>query len=136
MKRGGVFLCLFCVLFAGSFFTVTSYAVEGSVFTVSRLVICENVVDREPVEIINTVASGIQEVSCFLEATDIVADTMVNFVWIHEGTIRNEVTLPVKMGPRWRTYVSKKLGTWTGNWTVELRDANGSMIDSVAFVVE
>ena len=136
MKRSGSILSLLCVLLAGVIFSTASHAEEGSTFQVARLVISEGIVDREPVGVITTAGAGTQEVFCFLEATDIVDDTMVTFVWIHEGIQRGELTLPLNMGPRWRTYASKKLGSWSGNWTVELRDASGALIDSASFVAE
>lgn len=135
MKRSVVVMSLLCILLGAVFVSVQALAGDA-MFTVARLVVCESVADREPVGPTNTVAAGTEEISCFLEATDIAANTMVTFVWLHEGTPIGEMTLPIKKGPRWRTHATKKLGSWTGNWKVELRNDAGELMDSVDFVVE
>ncbi|MFC1524543.1 DUF2914 domain-containing protein [Thermodesulfobacteriota bacterium] len=109
---------------------------DGTSFTVARMVVCEGIENREPVGVQETFPLSISSVYCFLEAKDIDADTEVRFVWSHEGIQRAIVPLQLRKGMRWRTYSSKKLGNWKGNWTVELQDAEGTAIKTVQFTVE
>lgn len=115
----------------------TASAEETATFSIARLVVCNNVVDMEPeLGRDEKFPLSIGKVYCFLEARQISADTEINFVWIHEGVTQARVPVSLKKGWRWRTYSNKKLGTMSGNWTVEIHDANDTVVDSVQFAVE
>ncbi|UCH79611.1 MAG: DUF2914 domain-containing protein [Nitrospiraceae bacterium] len=105
-------------------------------FSVTRMLIAGSVENREPVGVVSVYAASTEKVYCFLEAIDITEDTEVSFVWYHEDREMAVVTLPLKKGPKWRTYSSKKLGGLTGTWKVELHDASGNSILEVDFTVE
>jgi hypothetical protein len=47
-----------------------------------------------------------------------------------------KVNLPVKVGPRWRTWAFKNLRGSKGEWKVEILDAGGNLIKDVKFKVE
>jgi hypothetical protein len=105
-------------------------------FNIARLVIAGSVEDLEPVGVVNAYSSSTEKVYCFLEARDIAEDTKIFFVWYHEDKNSATVELLLRKGSRWRTYSSKKLAGRTGNWTVELQDADGNLLETVAFSVE
>jgi hypothetical protein len=46
------------------------------------------------------------------------------------------IELPLRQGPRWRTYSSKKIAGLKGNWKVELQDEGGTVLQAVEFMVE
>jgi hypothetical protein len=46
------------------------------------------------------------------------------------------VELAIHKGLRWRTYSSKELKGLRGDWKVELRDVNGSVLETVTFSVK
>jgi hypothetical protein len=77
-----------------------------------------------------------EKVYCFLEATDIPGDMEITFVWFHGEKEILKSALPLKMGPRWRTYADKNLYGLKGGWKVEVRDASGNLIKDVKFKVE
>lgn len=104
-------------------------------FTVSRLVLCENVVDREPVGAAESFPVTVGAVYAFLEAADVVRDTSAVFVWYYEDAEVARVDLTLRQSQRWRTYSSKKLGGRTGNWKVELQDSAGNVLDTLSFQV-
>jgi len=97
---------------------------------------CEDVQDREPVGVEETFPASTEKVYCFIEATNISADTEATFVWYHEGQEMRSFTLPIMQGPRWRTYAYKNLYGKTGNWKVEIRDTSNNLVKSITFKVE
>jgi hypothetical protein len=105
-------------------------------FTVKRLVIGTGVENSEPVGVAETFAASTEKVYCFLEAADIAKDTEVSFVWSNGGREMLKTTLPLKAGPRWRTYANKNLGGLKGDWKVEIKDSDGKVLKDVRFKVE
>jgi len=108
----------------------------GSSISIARMVIAGSIVEREPVGVVNAFSSDTEKVYCFLEVKDVETETVVSFVWYHAGEKKAAVELPLGKSPRWRTYSSKKLGGLKGEWKVELQDANGAVLNTVAFTVE
>jgi hypothetical protein len=61
-------------------------------------------------------------------------NSTLTHVWMHDG---NEwpVSLAIGGSP-WRTWSSKVIQPeWTGEWSVEIRDANGNVIETLMFTV-
>jgi hypothetical protein len=109
---------------------------QAPAFTVARMVIATGIKNREPVGVSETfpVSAGI--VFCFLEATNITADTEVTFVWYLGEKEMFKIALPLKKSPRWRTYSHKNLMGQKGDWKVELKDSAGNNVKAVSFKVE
>lgn len=105
-------------------------------FTVARLVVGTGVENKEPVGIAETFSASTERVYCFLEATNIKDDTLVNFVWYLNNTEVAKVELQLKQGIRWRTYSSKSINGQRGDWTIEIKDLAGNTVSSVSFKVE
>ena len=118
--------------------TASQATVEKSApaFSVVRMLIAGSIEDREPVGAVSAYSASTEKVYCFLEATDIKENTEVSFVWYHDDKKMATVTLPLTKGPKWRTYSSKKLGGLTGEWRVELHDADDNVVLDVGFTVE
>ena len=131
--RSGVVLGLVLMLLAGLPMAAMS---QASPFSVARLVVCENVQDRSPVNVMEVFPAGTQMVFCFLEARDIPEATEVNMVWYLEEQEVARVPLSIGQGERWRTYTSKKTMGQKGNWKVYLLDSADNTIASVQFVLE
>jgi hypothetical protein len=131
---------LFAVIFILSFISVTvsfSAAEEPSpLFQIKRLVIAGSIDNREPVGIVNAFSSSTEKVYCYLEASDISEDTFVSFAWYHGEQETAIVKLPIMKSKKWRTYSSKKLGGRTGDWRVDLRDENNTVLETASFTVE
>jgi len=111
-------------------------AQEVPAFTVARLVVGTGVENREPTGVAETFPASTEKVYCFLDATNIAKDTEVSFVWSLGGKEMGKISLPLKMGPKWRTRASKSLGGLKGDWKIEIKDAAGNMVKDVKFKVE
>lgn len=109
---------------------------QSTAFTVARLVTCEGIQDRTPVNVTEVFPAGTETVYCFLEARDIAQPTDVKMVWYHGDQEVAQVPLAIGQGPRWRTYASKEMMGMKGNWKVYLVDAADNTLASVQFVLE
>lgn len=104
--------------------------------TIERMVIAENIVDKEPVGAAETFPASIDKVYCFIEAKDIKEDTTLSFVWYFQGNQMAKVDMNIHKGDRWRTYSSKRLGGLKGEWKVEIQDQNEVILKIAEFQVE
>ncbi len=109
---------------------------NAPLFSISRMLIAGSIENREPVGAVSAYSASTEKVYCFLEAADIRENTEVSFVWYYENKRMAIVSLPLNKGLKWRTYSSKRLGGLTGEWKVELHDANGNVAYEVGFTVE
>ncbi len=105
-------------------------------FSIARLIISENIMDREPAGATKVFSSDLEKVYCFLDARDIAVDTFVTFTWFYGDKTAAKVSLPVRKGSRWRTFSSKKLAGLKGDWRVEVMDSSKTVIKDVSFIVE
>ena len=131
--RRGAVLGVVLMLLAGLPMTAMS---QSGPFSVARLVVCENVQNRSPVNVTDVFPAGTETVFCFLEARDIQEATEVKMVWYHEEQEVARVPLSIGQGSRWRTYTSKKTMDQKGNWKVYLLDSADNTLASVQFVLE
>jgi hypothetical protein len=132
-KRSGLVVGLIILLLAG---IPTAAISQSTAFTVARLVTCEGVQDRTPVNVTEVFPAGTETVYCFLEARDIAQPTEVKMVWYHGEQEVAQVPLTIGQGPRWRTFASKKTLGMKGNWKVYLVDTADNTLASVQFVLE
>lgn len=109
---------------------------EKTGFTIAKLVIGTGGDNREPVGVAEAFPASTEKVYCFLEATGIAKDTEVSFVWFYGQKEMLKITLPVKMGSRWRTSACKNLRGLKGEWKVEIRDPEGNLLKDIKFRVE
>jgi len=109
---------------------------ETTGFTIARSVVGTAVENREPIGVAETFPATTEKVYCFLEATNIAKDTEISFTWFYGQKEMLKVSLPLKMGPRWRTNASKNLGGLKGEWKVEIKDAEGNLVKDIKFKVE
>jgi hypothetical protein len=135
------------ILMILSFVIITAYGIsqtlfgqeptkQNTPFKVVKMVIAAGVENREPVGISDTFPLSTEKVYCFLEAKDIAEDTQVTFMWYFGGKEMFKIDLPLKKGPRWRTYSCKNLRGQKGDWKVDVKDSAGSTIKSISFKVE
>ena len=131
--RRGVVLGVVLMLLAGLPMAAMS---QSSPFSVARLVVCENVQNRSPVNVTDVFPAGTERVFCFLEARDIPAATEIKMAWYHGEQEVARVPLTIGPSPRWRTYTSKMTMGRKGNWKVYLLDSADNSLASVQFVLE
>jgi hypothetical protein len=111
-------------------------AKEGASFTVARLVVGTGVENSEPVGAAEAFPASTEKVYCFLEATGIGKDMEISFIWSYGDKEMLKTTLPLKAGPKWRTYANKNLGGLKGEWKVEIKDSDGKVLKDLKFKVE
>jgi hypothetical protein len=111
-------------------------AQENAIFNVAKLVVCTGVENRVPVGVAETFSASTQKVYAFLDATKITEDTQVTFVWLYNQKEVSKVELPLKRGFRWRTFASKTVSGMKGDWSVELKDAEGNTVKTAQFKIE
>lgn len=103
--------------------------------SVGRAAVCTGVVDREPVGEATSFSSDAGQLYCFTEIRGL-KGTTITHAWIHDGTTRARVQLPVR-SDQWRTWSTKTvLPGWTGAWQVKILDADGIVLKTLDFKVE
>ncbi len=129
MNKTNVFLnaLLGVVLIIGA----TSTAQESG--SVAKSVFTTEIVDREPVNDLNSVSTDIKQIYFFTDIRNMSGNS-VTHRWLHSGETRAEISFNVG-GPRWRTYSSKNLSDeWLGNWKAEVLDSEGNRLHEAEFV--
>ena len=133
MKKGIVLSILFVM---GMLVISLPASGQENEFTIARLVIGTGLENREPVGVAETFPATTEKVYCFLEATEILKDTEVSFVWFHGEKEMLKTNLPLQTGPKWRTFADKNIGGMKGDWKVEVRDVKGTLVKDIKFKVE
>jgi len=103
---------------------------------ISRAVLATGVENREPAGSGEAFPASTEKVYCFIEATHIGKDTEVSLIWLYGNKEMRKMNLPLKAGPKWRTWAHKNLGGQKGDWKVEIKDAEGKLLKEVKFKVE
>jgi len=111
-------------------------AKEGTSLTIARLVVGTGVENSEPLGAAGAFPASTEKVYCFLEATNVAKDTEVSFVWSYGDKEMLKTSLPLKAGPKWRTYANKNLMGLKGDWKVEIKDSEGKILKDIKFKVE
>ncbi len=109
---------------------------EAAALAIARAVVGTGVEKSEPLGAAEKFPASTEKVYCFIEATNIPKDMDVTFVWSLGGKEQFKISLPLKMGPRWRTFALKNLHGMKGDWKVEIKDADGKLLKDVSFKVE
>jgi len=103
--------------------------------SVARAAVCTEVVERAPQGAADRFDAEVGRLYCFTEIRGLEGSTITH-AWIHEGTTRARVQLPVRSS-QWRTWSSKTLAAgWTGAWQVKILDADGIVLKTLDFVLE
>lgn len=127
MKRLSLSLVLLVLL-------VATPALAGTL-KVARGVITTQIVNRQPVDQIQTFSASVGKLYCFTRITGAQGDTTITQVWYHEGKVMARVQLPVRSSD-WRTWSSKRIMPgWAGAWKVEVLDAQGNILQTIPFTL-
>ncbi len=120
-----------------------------SAFTAALLAAPAYVAAQNAIQLELAVAAGVEESMPVGEAQEFpadvgqvflwtrvhgAADSSIQHVWIH-GEMEFPVTLDIGGSP-WRTWSSKTIPPeWSGEWSVEVRDAAGNVLETRSFMV-
>lgn len=98
-----------------------------------ELVLTTGVVDREPVDTTEAFAADVGEVYAWMRVSGAEGQT-IQIQWSH-----GDASIPVSLeigGSSWRTWSSKTVSPEeTGEWTVEVQDADGNVLATADFTV-
>ncbi len=104
--------------------------------TISRDAVAQSVENREPVGMSETFPASVESLVYFTEVKDIRETMTLTHVWSHKGQVMAEISLKVEP-PSWRTWSSKRiLPEWTGEWKVEVKSADGTVLASKSFTIK
>lgn len=102
---------------------------------VSRMAICTNIVDREPVEEGERFQVSVGRLYAFTQVLGAKDFVEIGHVWYFNDVERARITLPVRSAS-WRTYSSKIIQPFEiGDWRVDVVDPQGEVLKSVSFQV-
>ena len=91
------------------------------------------VVDRMPEGAGTSFPATVGELFVWSRISD-AGGTSIQHVWMHDGN-EYPVTLAIGGSP-WRTWSSKVIPSdWTGEWTVEIRAQDGTVLETLMFTV-
>jgi hypothetical protein len=103
---------------------------------VEDAVICQDVVDRTPVESGFVFSNDIGTVYCFSRVMGAKTDTQISHNWYFNDVQVASVPLSVRSN-NWRTYSSKKImPEFKGNWKVEIVAQDGQVLKELTFTIE
>lgn len=121
-------ICLFLATAA-----ISQDETPGPEITIDPFVMCEDVVNREPVNVTDFFrADGTATSFTRIFAS---APTRISHVWYHENTRMDEIPFTVQP-PSWRVWSRKHLYGKTGIWRVEVVDENGTVLRTTHFQAE
>lgn len=102
----------------------------------SLAVIASGVEAREPVGQGDRFPADIGQVYCYTRVEGASEETVIYHAWRQGDKLHAKVQLNIR-GPSWRTWSSKRiLPAWTGDWTVDIEDADGNVLDTLQFTID
>jgi hypothetical protein len=123
---------LFLALVLSSGLAAVAQAQQPDSITVSRIAMCTAVVEREPSGEASQFPAETAKLYCFTELHGAAGE--VTYAWFQGDSLRGEIKLNKRQSGRWRMWSNKTMTPdMAGAWTVEVRDASGRALKSVAF---
>ncbi|PWN06279.1 DUF2914 domain-containing protein [Rhodohalobacter mucosus] len=108
---------------------------SGQTIAVEEFEFGTAVENRQIVNADSAFSADVGQVFCFTRITGAESETSVTHIWYLDGVEMATVELPVR-GTDWRTWSSKTIfSDWTGEWSVDVLDAEGNMLMSKSFTV-
>lgn len=112
-----------------------SSGVMAGQLNVQEAVITTAVVERAPVDAVQSYPVTVGKLYCFTQVTGAQEETSLTHVWFWGEKEVARTTLPVRSA-NWRTWSVKTiLPSWTGEWRVDILDAEGNLLHSLPFVL-
>ena len=103
--------------------------------TVTESSVATSVVDRMPTGASTTFQADVERLYAWTRIEGAEGETTIHHVWIHGDVERADLELRIGGSP-WRTWSNKAIPPeWTGDWRVEVRDASGNVLTTMAFTV-
>ena len=128
-------IVLLVVVSVFSFLPGVNQAQEAASLDVAVAAICQDVVDREPVDAGVSFAASVGTLYCFTKITGAQEATQITHVWYFGAEERARVDLDVNSAT-WRTWSSKIIQTHeVGSWRVDVLDSAGTVLKELQFEI-
>lgn len=103
--------------------------------SVAESSVATNVVDRAPTGVAMSFGADVERVWAWTRIEGATGETTIHHVWIHNGVERADLELRIGGSP-WRTWSNKAIpAEWDGDWSVEVRDGGGNVLETIRFTV-
>lgn len=106
---------------------------EASDLKVLEFVLANQVIEREPKDVVEKFAQGSEKAFAFARLNANVASE-VTFVWYRNNQVYTQYTAPIQAAKTWRTYSSIKLKS--GDWKVQLLGKNKEVLAEKTFTIQ
>ncbi len=104
--------------------------------TVQSIEVGTSIENRELVGADSTFSSDVNTLYCHTTINGAENEPTIKHVWYYNGEEQASINLNVR-SENFRTWSSKKIWhTWTGNWKVEVLDANDNVLASKEFTIK
>ncbi|MCG6981615.1 MAG: DUF2914 domain-containing protein, partial [Deltaproteobacteria bacterium] len=114
---------------------VVTVAQNAPSLEVAVAAICQDVVDREPVDAGVSFSASVGTLYCFTKITGAQNPTKITHVWYFGGTERARVELDIN-SDNWRTWSSKIIqANEIGSWRVDILDEAGTVLKELQFEI-
>jgi len=136
MKKQHCFLVLLVTLMAISLSLVgTTYAQQTGSLEVAVGSICQDVVNRQPIDVGNSFEASVGTLCCFTKIIGASGPTEITHVWYFGDSERARVSLPVESFS-WRTYSSKIIQAHEiGDWRVDVLSPKNEVLQTLQFKI-
>ena len=132
----GLWLVLSVLILAGLPDAHAQESNATSSLKVAEAVLATSVENLTPKGVSDRFPADVGRVFAFTRIQGARGETFVKHLWYHEDRLMAEVELAVR-SPNWRTYSSKRITPhMKGNWRVDITDPEGTVLESLTFVVE
>lgn len=112
----------------------TDEKTDGDTLYVKEFVLAQDVVEREPVGIVQSYSMSDTRAWCFARLHNSEEMQDVYFKWFYEDQLYFEMNSKIGVSPDWRTYSS--VGLQPGSWRVLLENKEGVELDEIRFHVD
>jgi len=106
---------------------------ENDTLFVHEFVLARDVVEREPVDVVDAYTMDDTRAWCFVRIHNSQKMQDVYFEWYYEDEQYFRMNVKVGISDNWRTYSS--VGLQPGKWRVLLRDRHGTVLAEQSFEV-
>jgi len=114
---------------------VTIQAQEAEAVEVAEAVICQDVVDREPIDAGDSFEVTVGKLFCFTKIVGAQEEIEIAHIWYHGDVERARVNLSVRAAS-WRTYSSKIIQPHEiGDWHVDIIGPDDEVLETVEFEI-
>jgi len=103
-----------------------------------KIVTCQNVVTetRSPEGSADSFPDTVGKVYCFTMTENMGAKQSVTHEWSYEGVLISIIPMEIGRSHYWRAWSYQTIQKHkTGNWSVAVRDYNGNILSSAAFII-